>query len=387
MSRNGLLRASRMDREAQRALDELGFEIDARTPLSSLSIGRQQLVATARATLYGSSLIIFDEPTAYLTRGETGQLFNLIRRLKERAVTVVYISHRMEEIFELADRVSVLRDGNLVSTRSITETTPARLVAEMVARPIGHVHHKEPIDIGETLLDVEGLSGHGFKEISLSVRRGEIVGLFGLVGSGRSEFAHALFGRTRASTGEVRKNGMILNLRSEADAIKAGIALIPESRRYQGLCLGLDVRKNLTLANLPQLTRHGFIDGRREKLEAAKWIHDLRIVTSSDAAPVSNLSGGNQQKVVIGKWLYHGADLFVFDEPTVGVDVATKAEIYKTIAGLLRQGAGVIVISSYLPEVYDLADTLHVFRRGQIASTHGFKKVSQDEILGSAIGA
>jgi len=383
---NGFMRSSEMSRAAQRAIDDLGFDLDARSLLSSLSIGRQQLVAAARAALHGSSLIIFDEPTAYLTRGETDQLFALIRRLKASGVTVVYISHRMEEIFELGDRVSVLRDGNLVSTRNICDTNPAQLVTDMVARPVGDAHHKEAIEIGEPLLSVEGLSGQGFHDISLSVRRGEIVGLFGLIGSGRSEFARALFGRTRVSAGTINKSGAPLDARNEADAIRAGIALIPESRRHEGLCMGLDVRSNLSLANLPQLTRFGFIDSSQERRDAADWIKTLRIVTATDRIPVGHLSGGNQQKVLIGKWLYHGADLYIFDEPTVGVDVATKAEIYRTIAGLLRQGAGVIVISSYLPEVYDLADTLHVFRRGTIVTTHRFKAASQDEILANAIG-
>ncbi|WP_246245984.1 sugar ABC transporter ATP-binding protein [Mesorhizobium zhangyense] len=386
-TRFGFSRSARMIKAANEILMDLGFDLDPTALLSSLSIGRQQLVAIARASLYGSRLIIFDEPTAYLTRTETDQLFRLIRRLKSKGVTLVYISHRMEEIFELADRVSVLRDGRLVSTRQIGETTSAKLISEMVARPVGDAHHKEEVALGAPILEVANLTGPGFKDVSLTLRSGEIVGLFGLIGAGRSEFVRALFGRTHATAGVVRKNGNPVKIRNESDAIAAGIALIPESRRYQGLCLNLDIQENLSLTNLPQLARYGLLDRQKERRAVERWMTDLRIVAGSRLTPVGRLSGGNQQKIVIGKWLAHGADIYIFDEPTVGVDVATKAEIYRIIAGLLHAGAGVIIISSYLPEVYDLADTLHVFRQGSLVSTHSFKAVSQDRILATAIGA
>jgi ribose transport system ATP-binding protein len=385
--RYGLLRAREMERKAQAILDDLGFSIDSRSLLSDLSIGQRQLVAIARAPIYRSELVIFDEPTAYLSRSEADLLFALIRRFRDEGRTIVYISHRMEEIFELVDRVSVLRDGQLLSTRAIGETTPNELVAEMAARPIGDIHHKESVEIGDALLEIDSLSGPGFENISMNVRAGEIVGIFGLVGSGRSEFVRAVFGRTRASAGTIRRNGRPLAIQREGDAIEAGIALIPESRRYEGLCLDLDVGTNISLANLPALGRFGVLDAGEERRRARQWMSRLKVAATSEAMTVGRLSGGNQQKVVIAKWLEHGADIFIFDEPTVGVDVAAKAEIYKTIAQLLQKGAGVIIISSYLPEVYDLADTLHIFREGRQVAQFPHKQVGHDVILAKAIGA
>ena len=365
-SRLGILKNGAMEREAQRILDDLGFSISATAVLSALTIGQQQLVATARAAARGSRLIIFDEPTGYLTRQETDQLFKLIRRLHAEGITIVYISHRLEEIFQLADRVSVLRDGNLVSTRRVADTDEQTLIRDMVNRSIRDLHYKETIARGEVIFEARALSGPGFEDISLTVRAGEIAGLYGLIGAGRSEFVQCVFGRQRKTGGEMFWRGGPLRVRHEKDAIRRGIALVPESRRDQGLCLNLGVSHNVNLPIFERLTRNLVIDRQAEREHADRQIADLRIVAASRAVPANNLSGGNQQKVVVGKWLNHGAELFIFDEPTVGVDVGTKVEIYKLIAGLLRKGAGVILISSYLPEVYDLSDTLYVFRRGRL---------------------
>ncbi len=386
-SRFGLLRQRAMARRAQAVLDDLGFRIHAGAVLGSLTIGQQQLVATARAATRGTRFLIFDEPTAYLTRSETDQLFTLIRRLHAQGVTVVYISHRLEEIFQLADRVSVLRDGSLIATRVVAATNERELIRDMVARPIEEVHHKERVPPGEALLEVEGLSGPGFADVSLSVRRGEIVGLYGLIGAGRSEFAQCLFGRQRRTAGEVRMHGRALRIRREADAIANGLVLLPESRRDQGLCLNLPVGFNLNLPIFDRLSRGFLVRPDLERGAAGRQMTDLRIVAASAGAEALTLSGGNQQKIVIGKWLAHGAELFIFDEPTVGVDVGTKVQIYRIFAELLRRGAGIILISSYLPEVYDLADTLHVFRQGRIVATHGHRALDHEAILGEAIGA
>jgi ribose transport system ATP-binding protein len=381
-----LLNDRAMEREAQRILDELGFSLPARAILGALRIGQQQLVAAARAATRGARLIIFDEPTGYLTRQETDQLFALIRRLNADGVTIAYISHRLEEIFELANRVSVLRDGVLVSTRNVAEADEQTLIRDMVNRPISDLHHKERVDLGETLLDVRGLSGPGFDDISMSVRRGEVVGLYGLMGAGRSEFVQSVFGRHAASAGEMFWRGKAYRPINEAAAIGTGVALVPESRRDQGLCLNLAVSDNLNLTVFDRLSRSFIIDSKAECASALKQIRDLRIVTSSRACLAERLSGGNQQKVVIGKWLNHGAELFIFDEPTIGVDVGAKAEIYKLFAQLLRAGAGIILISSYLPEVYDLSDTLHIFRRGRLVATFEHQGASKEAILSKAIG-
>jgi ribose transport system ATP-binding protein len=384
--RGGLLDKKRMVRDAQTLLDDLGFSLPADVILSSLTIGQQQLIATARAERRGAKFLIFDEPTAYLTRQEVTALFKLIRRLKADGVTIVYISHRLEEVFELCDRVSVLRDGALVGTRRVNETNEADLIALMINRTIEQIYYKETIPIGATILETDKLSGQGFLDVSIKVREGEIVGLYGLIGAGRSEFVQSVFGRHPATSGRISWLGNDVSIRNERQAMNLGIALAPESRRDQGLCLNLGVGLNINLPIFKRLSMGPLINLGRESAAADKQIHDVQIKTSSRAAPVTSLSGGNQQKVVIGKWLNHGAKLFIFDEPTVGVDVGTKAEIYRLLASLLQRGAGIIMVSSYLPEVYELADTLHVFRAGGIAASHRHKDASQETVLTEAIG-
>ncbi len=385
-SRFGLMQRGRMVAEAQRILDDLGFNLPAHVLLSDLTIGQQQLIATARAATRGTKFLIFDEPTAYLTRNETAQLFALIRRLKAEGVTIVYISHRMEEVFELADRVSVLRDGQLVGTRDIDKTDESELITMMINRSIEQVYHKVTFPVGAPLIEARHLSGRGFEDVSMTVHAGQIVGLYGLIGAGRSEFVTTLFGRHPVSSGEILWEGKPARIRNERDAIELGIALAPESRRDQGLCLNLGVGHNINLPIYHQISNGITIKPTEEKGRADRQIADLRIKTASRNAPALSLSGGNQQKIVIGKWLNHGAKLFIFDEPTVGVDVGTKAEIYRLFSALLERGAGIILISSYLPEVYELADEFHVFRAGRQVATHGFKAASHEQILSEAIG-
>ena len=385
-TRFGLLQHRAMVRAGQKILDDIGFKLKAGVTLSSLTIGQQQLVATARAATRSPRFLIFDEPTAYLTRQEAAQLFALIRRLKADGVTIVYISHRLEEVFELADRVSILRDGALVSTAKVAETTEAALIRGMINRSVDQVHYKESVPFGREILRVEALSGPGFSDVSMTVREGEVIGLYGLIGAGRSEFVQTLFGRFPKTGGRVFWNGEEIAIRNEADAIRRGIALVPESRRDQGLCLNLGVGLNINLPVFDRLTRGLLLNRSAEKWAADKQIRDMQVKTASRDANASSLSGGNQQKVVVGKWLNHGAKLFIFDEPTVGVDVGTKVEIYKIFARLLKAGAGIILISSYLPEVYDICDTLHVFRRGRLVASHVGEKAEQESILTEAIG-
>nr|WP_306766372.1 sugar ABC transporter ATP-binding protein [Shinella pollutisoli] len=383
----GILDKAWMQERSQELLDELGFDIDASVELGSLSIGRQQLVAAARAKIRASKLIIFDEPTAYLTRQETEQLFSLIRHLKEAGVAVLYISHRMEEIFELCERACVLRDGKLISTRLIAETDQEQLIRDMVNRDLGDVHYKEEIDRGEVLLEVRDLSGAGFEDLSLTVRRGEVVGLFGLIGAGRSEFVQTVFGRHGASAGSMVLHGRDYNPRNVAEAIRRGLALIPESRKLQGLCLNQTVEFNLNLNLFKRLTRRWLVSDDLVRASAEKMVGSLEIHPSDPTVEVGNLSGGNQQKVVIGRWMNHGAEIFIFDEPTVGVDVKTKRQIYLLLAELLKQGAGVILVSSYLPEVYDLSDKLIVMYRGKMARVFDRPRdVSHEVVLAAALG-
>ena len=383
--RYGLLQQRAMVRDAQKIINDLGFNLPAHVMLGDLTIGQQQLIAAARATVRGTKFLIFDEPTAYLTRKEADQLFALIRRLKAEGVTIIYISHRMEEVFELADRVSVLRDGTYVGTRNIKQTDETELVRLMINRTIEQIYHKDAFPIGRAILETRELSGNGFENVSMTVHEGEIVGLYGLIGAGRSEFVTTLYGRHPKSSGMVLWDGKEVHIRSEHDAIKLGMALAPESRRDQGLCLNLPVSLNLNLPIYKRISRSALISGGEETKHAEQQIAGLRIKTAGRQALASSLSGGNQQKIVIGKWLNHGAKLFIFDEPTVGVDVGTKAEIYRLFSTLLSQGAGIILISSYLPEVYELADTLHVFRRGKLVATHGFHTASHEDILTQAL--
>jgi ribose transport system ATP-binding protein len=388
--RFGLLQHAAMVRAGQKILDDIGFNLRAAALLSALTIGQQQLVATARASTRGTRFLIFDEPTAYLTRSEATQLFALIQRLKANGVTIVYISHRMEEVFQLADRVSVLRDGQLVATQKVSETNEKALITLMINRAIEQVHYKESIPFGSEILRTENLSGKGFQDISIRVREGEVVGLYGLIGAGRSEFVQSLFGRFPKTGGRVFWNGKPVEIRREKDAISRGIALVPESRRDQGLCLNLGVGINLNLPIYDRLSKATVINPFEEAAAADKQIRNVQIKTGSRETLASSLSGGNQQKIVVGKWLNHGAKLFIFDEPTTGVDVGTKAEIYKLLAQLLKSGAGIILISSYLPEVYDLSDSLHVFRRGRLVATHDSahqsEKALHETILTQALG-
>ena len=388
--RLGLLRHREMVREAQKILDDIGFHLPAGALLSALTIGQQQLVAAARATIRGTRFLIFDEPTAYLTRREVGQLFALIRRLKAKGVTIIYISHRLEEVFQLADRVSILRDGQLVSTKRVNETNEQALITGMINRAIDQAHYKETLPFGDEILRTEKLSGKGFQDISIRVRTGEVIGLYGLVGAGRSEFVQSLFGRFPQTGGQIFWKGQPVHIRKEQDAISRGIALVPESRRDQGLCLNLGVGLNINLPIYKRLTKGIVIDPIAEATAADRQIRDVQVKTASRDALVSSLSGGNQQKIVVAKWLNHGAQLFIFDEPTTGVDVGTKAEMYKLFAKLLKAGAGIILISSYLPEVFDLSDTLHVFRRGRIVASHDSSQVSEkvlhETILTEALG-
>ncbi len=385
-TRFGIVRRREMNAQAQAILDGLGFRIDVAQELGQLTIGQQQLVATARAMSRDCRLIIFDEPTAYLTRQESLQLFNLIKRLRDRGVAVVYISHRMEEVFELCRRVIVLRDGSLVATRMAADTTERELIRDMADRDIDDVHHKEVVPIGTEILSVENLSGPGFENVSLTLRRGEILGLFGLVGAGRSEFAHVLFGRRRPTGGTIRVGGESFVPVSEGYSIDRGFALVPESRRIQGLCLNQSVGFNLNLATYRPISRAGIVSRAEERKVALDQIRKLKIATPGSGTEVLSLSGGNQQKVVIGKWMNHGAEIYIFDEPTAGVDVGTKHEIYTIFASLLRKGAAIILISSYLPEVYDLSDRLIVMYRGRVARVFDHpRSVGQDDVLAAAI--
>lgn len=356
---------------AAKVLKELNIDINSKELVKNLTVAKQEMVVIAKTLYLNSKVVVFDEPTALLASDETEELFQLILRLKEKGVGIVYISHRMEEIFRIADRVTVLKDGKFVGTFPTSETSEDALISMMVGRSIsdmysiGHSSVKE-----EVVLEVKGLSKNGvFRDIAFKLHKGEILGMFGLVGSGRTDIARCIFGADPYDNGEIYVNGEKSIIKSPRDSIGKGICLLPEDRKKQGLCLGLSVGVNINLAQYPQITKLGVIDAAKEKETAQLYKDDLDIRTPSIDQKVRNLSGGNQQKVVIAKWLCKDCRLFIFDEPTVGVDVGAKAEIYKLLERLVAEGNALIMISSYLPEIMGIADRIMVISEGRDAGT------------------
>jgi ABC-type sugar transport system ATPase subunit len=385
-----LLDRPRMLKETRALMARLGEEIDPWKPVGELPMAQRQMVGMARALSQDCRLLIMDEPTASLSTRETQVLFRIIRQLKADGVSILYVSHRMEEIFLLSDRVTVFRDGKYVGTKGIHETSHEDVVKMMVGRELlqveGMVKAESEHAGKEMMLEVKGLTRNGvFRDVSFGVRAGEIVGFAGLVGAGRSEVARVIFGADRADAGEVFVGGKKLVNGSMQDALDAGVALVPEDRQHLGLVLPMSVGANLSMAVLPSVTRAGLISNGREETLARDLITDLRVKTASTRLPAQSLSGGNQQKLVIGKWLATKPRVFILDEPTRGVDVGAKAEIYKLIRKVADSGMAVVVISSDLPEVLLLSDRLLVMRGGQIAGELKRGEATQEKVLSLAM--
>jgi ABC-type sugar transport system ATPase subunit len=381
-----------MLRETQSLLRRLGEEINPWRPVGELPMAQRQMVGMARALSQQCRLLIMDEPTASLSTRETEVLFKVIRQLKAEGVSILYVSHRMEEIFLLSDRVTVFRDGKHVGTRPTSEINQDELIRMMVGRELLQVEGAVKTDAehagSEVLLQVANLGRTDvFQDISFQVRRGEIVGMAGLVGAGRSEVAQAIFGADRADQGEVLVGGKRLPPGSIQAALDAGVALVPEDRQHLGLVLPMSVGANLSMAVLPQLTRLGLISDSREQALARGLVGDLRVKTASTAVAAQTLSGGNQQKLVIGKWLATRPRVLILDEPTRGVDVGAKAEIYKLVRRVAGEGMAVVVISSDLPEVLLLSDRILVMRGGRMAGELKRHQATQEKILALAMPA
>jgi ABC-type sugar transport system ATPase subunit len=354
--------------KAERLLGEIGAALDVRQMMRRLSTAQEQLVQIAAAVGTGAGILIFDEPTSSLSEAEAEHLFALMDGLKRRGVTMIYVTHRLPEVFRLCDRVSVLRDGRYVGTLTRSQATQDGIVQMMIGRPVAEYFARHVGEAGREVLRVEGLSSPGrFEGVSLSVRAGEIVGLAGLVGAGRSEVARALFGLDRAAKGSVRVDGRPLRLRSVREAMRAGLALVPEDRKRQGLVLALSGRFNFSLTLLDRLRRWGMLDKGRERRQAEAFFDRLAVKTPSIDAPVASMSGGNQQKVVLAKWLARQAKVLIVDEPTRGVDVGAKAAIHALLDGLAHEGLGILLISSELPEVLHLSNRILVMREGRLA--------------------
>jgi len=385
-----LLDRASMRRQTREQLDRLGETLNARKPLGELTFAQRQMVSLARALSRSCRLLIMDEPTASLSAREMAVLFDLIRQLRSDGVSILYVSHRLEEVFELADRVTVLRDGRKVETRPVSELDRGELVRLMVGRDVrqpGQTRATAPIrPPASPLLRVQNLTRHGaFHDISFSVHAGEIVGMAGLVGAGRSEVARALFGIDRPDGGGAELAGSPLPLGSPPEAIRRGLALVPEDRQHQGLALPMTIGENLSLAVLRSVTRRGFFSRKLEMVLAERLIGELSIHTPGPALPAESLSGGNQQKVLLGKWLAASPRVLILDEPTRGIDVGAKAEVHRLMRELAGKGVGILLISSELPEILSMSDRILVMREGALAGELNRGEATQERVLGLAL--
>ena len=378
----GLLDKARMRSEAQQILDELEMAIDPDAELVTLGVAQQQMVEIAKALSQNAQILVLDEPTATLSDKETGKLFEMIAKLKSRGVAMVYISHRMAEVFSIGDRITVLRDGRKVASRWPAETTQDELVSLMVGKRVDLAYARtfQP-QASQMALQVENLHApSGVRGVSLEVRVGEIVGLSGLVGSGRTEVARAIFGADPVSSGSVKIFGQLQD-GGPLRAIELGAALIPENRKSQGLALILSCAHNITMASLKRLFPTGWFVPSKNLIRSNDLIKRLRVATPDSHQLVQFLSGGNQQKIVISKWLSAESRLFIFDEPTRGIDVGAKAEIFSLIDGLVKQGAAVLMISSELSEIVKVCDRAYVMRDGTIAGELNRENINEESIL------
>jgi len=378
-----------MNARAREILDSLDIlDLDVTTKVGLLNVGNRQRVEIAKALSLSARVLIMDEPTAALTESDVERLFAIVRLLRQRGVGIVYISHRLQEVFEVADRVTVLRDGQYIATREVKDITEPMLIEMMVGREINELFPKLPSKIGETVLEVQNLMREPYtRGVSFSVRAGEILGISGLVGSGRSETAQAIFGIYPAKSGTIKVNHRVVSIKNPADAIRHGIAYVPEDRGTQGLVRAMTLRENSSMAVLKQLSRATFINRDGERQLAHQSIEKFMIRAYSGEQIVSKLSGGNQQKVVVGKWLASNPRVLIVDEPTRGVDVGAKAEIHRLLSELAAQGLAVIMISSELPEILGMSDRVLVMREGRIVAEFDIAEATQEAVGAAMMGS
>ena len=374
-------------RRAAELLGRIGASIDPARLVETLSMPEQQIVEIAKAIGADAKVVIMDEPTASLTEREVERLFTIIGLLKAHGCGIIYISHRLEEVFAIADRITVLRDGETVETCERASVDRVALIRMMVGRELSAVFPKRAVPLGEVALDLRNVShrGTGVTDVSCAVRQGEILGLAGLVGSGRTQLAEILFGLTPADEGEIRVHGQVVRLTSPRDAIDAGIAYVPEDRRQHGVVLEMSVAANASLASLENVSRRGLIDRAREQAAAEHDVERFRIKTPSVAAEVGTLSGGNQQKVALARWLSTDPSILILDEPTQGVDVGSKAEIHSLMQTLAEQGLAIVMISSELPEILGMSDRIAVMRAGRIRGIIERADATQAAVLALAL--
>ena len=354
-----------MDKKAQEALNTLGVNISPKTVMSELSVGQQQMVEICKALMADAKVIIMDEPTAALTQSETVALFKVIESLRKKGVSMVYISHRMEEIFELCDRITVLRDGSYIGVKNIPETNMNEIVKMMIGREIGERYPSRDVKIGKEVLKVKGLIRKGtFHDVSFSVRAGEVLGVSGLMGAGRTEIMQAIFGNLSYESGTIEIDGKEVKISNPRQAMEHGIGFITEDRKTEGLMLDKSIRENISLCNLGRISKSFVVSKEAEKDMVEEAIKELHIKCFGPFHECNNLSGGNQQKVVLAKWILTNPKILILDEPTRGVDIGAKKEIYSIINKLAAQGVAIIMVSSELPEVLGMSDNIMVVREG-----------------------
>jgi len=384
----GMIDWKEVNKSAGSFLESLDFKIKADTPVEQLSVAEKQMVEIAKALSVDAKIIVMDEPTATLTEKEIEKLFKIIKNLKEKGVTIVYISHRLEEIFSICDRVTVLRDGKVIDTMNVGETNKTIIIEKMVGRSIDMEFPERESNIGDVILEIRGLNRkNALKNINFTLHSGEILGIAGLVGSGRTELARAIFGADRSESGEIRIKGRTVKIVSTVSAKQNSIALVPEDRKDQGLVVDFSILYNITICNLKKVLRNKWILSKKREISASeKQAQKLSIKTPSIYQKVSNLSGGNQQKVVLAKWLFADADILILDEPTRGIDVGAKYEIYLLMNEMVREGKSIIMISSELPEVLAMSDRVLVMSNGEVKGCFDKEAINAEIVMKTAIG-
>ena len=370
-----------MEAEAAKAFEQLHIKIDPKAMMKDLTVGYQQMVEIAKAIQQNARILIMDEPSAPLTSAEVESMFEVVELLRKKGVSIIYISHRLEEIFRLADRVSVLRDGQYIATKAIQDTDKDDLVRLMVGRTLKETYPERNFTQKETVLEVNHLTGNGVKNISFTLKKGEILGFGGLVGAGRTELAALLFGSAKIKSGEIILRGKKFDPNSPNAAIRNGICLVPEDRKQQGLILEMTVQENLTMAVRKKLSKRGIMRESDSREFSEKYVKDLTIRTPGIFQRVKNLSGGNQQKVVLGKWLGVDPEILIFDEPTRGIDVGAKQEIYKIMTEIVRQGKSIIMISSDMEELLGMSDRMVMLSKGRQTGMLEKEEFTQERVL------